>query len=188
MDAAFGTCRPCGDTCATCDSGDKCKTCPERYLLGATKCIQCLANEYIEGDSCVKCGVNCALCDSGPNQCKVCAAGSELQPDGTCKCQKGRFLDESTGRCELCHSSCETCFSQDKCATCPTGFTLADTICLNCASNEYVSRDQCLNCGEGCLACESGPNQCKQCVVNAGLRNDGVCECLTGYFYDAVTN
>ena len=69
MDAAFGTCKSCNPSCATCDSDIKCKTCPAGFELGATKCLKCAADEFISGDSCVKCGPNCEQCDSGPNKC-----------------------------------------------------------------------------------------------------------------------
>ena len=83
-----------------------------------------------------------------------------------------------------CNETCETCTGLEKCATCPEGFNLGDTICLTCAANEFISGDECENCGINCLACSSGPDLCTQCNSDTQLE-DGTCVCKNGTFLDS---
>ena len=52
-------CQACGETCKTCSGGEKCETCPDGWILGRTICLECLENEYVDGNSCLDCGENC---------------------------------------------------------------------------------------------------------------------------------
>ena len=52
-------------------------------------------------------------------------------------------MDTETGTCQKCGDTCATCSVIDKCLTCPTGFELAETICISCAANEFISGDSC---------------------------------------------
>jgi len=139
MDPVFKICKTCGGTCATCESADKCKTCPDEFSLGDTKCLQCSAGEFIDGDSCLKCGDNCLKCGSLA-QCEICGPNSDLT-NGECLCKDGFLMDSGSKTCLACGDTCATCDNIDICKTCPLGFGLGDTICLSCATDEYIDGD-----------------------------------------------
>lgn len=59
--------------------------------------------------------------------------------------------------------------------TCPRGLSRGENFCLSCPISEYISGDECVSCGENCLLCDSGPNQCAACKKDFTLTPEGNC-------------
>ena len=109
-------------------------------------------------DSCQKCSENCALCNSY-EQCAECTDLFIVKSDGFCHyidCPDGSFLNKANGQCDPCHESCATCsLDGSKCLSCPAGFELGDTLCLQCGEKETIEGDKCVSCGASCLECST---------------------------------
>ena len=168
-----------------------CQTCLLDVDFGTTECLTCGGNRvvvngfcecevgYFENDDgeCERCGSGCQYCLSA-SQCSSCAIGSDMQPDGSCKCRAGFVIDESAGTlfCRKCAPGCSACEgSYDSCTACKSDHILDET-------------DNTCVCPEGLYAAPlpSGDNVCRQCINNCVLCTDSTdcTECAENFVWD----
>ena len=139
-------------------------SCPAKSFESASKVCQ----HCIEG---------CQSC-SNDSWCETCVPGlleEQLGPAKLCvnPCSDGWF--ETTGLCELCHSSCLTCneSEDDNCLSCPVDkFPKKDDVnetefeCVDvCPSGYSLENGTCLPCHGSCEECylPGNFNQCLTC-------------------------
>ena len=138
-------------------------------------------------------------CETGPDQCIQCdsSANAELR-DGICVCRDGTFFDSASLSCIPCNESCETCSSLEKCDTCPIGFELGDTICLNCGHGAKIgpgdectcldsffkdNDGSCQACEESCATCDSA-EACTSCPEGSELGASVCLKCSADEYID----
>ncbi|KAL7719849.1 Serine-threonine protein kinase [Entamoeba marina] len=108
-------------------------------------------------------------------------------------CDVNEYYDQTTSSCATCPSSCETCFSAEKCATCQSGFymnndygceersditnckTWDNLYCVECSEGYYLKDQTCNSCTSNCNYCNS--NGCFQCEDTFTLVSNGK-ECV----------
>uniref|UniRef100_A0A8C5GSX6 Growth factor receptor domain-containing protein n=1 Tax=Gouania willdenowi TaxID=441366 RepID=A0A8C5GSX6_GOUWI len=126
-----------------------------------------------------------------------------LLSGGQCmkECPKQSFGDPSGWRCQLCHSSCQTCHGTGptECELCLGGTPSLHGQCpqvnsckANCPMGYYEDMDEgrCGQCHPTCGGC-SGPLQddCESCSTFSPMLFNGACykDCPTGTYYEAFT-
>ncbi|XP_077377227.1 proprotein convertase subtilisin/kexin type 5b isoform X4 [Festucalex cinctus] len=190
------TCAPCEDRhCAICDES-QCYWCQRGFYLFDNGCVEaCQAGFFVDAESqeCEACHRSCKTC-GGPrfDDCDSCQDGLMLK-GGECvkgtrmgACSGGHFRN-GQGECELCHSSCETCFDarRDDCITCHKGnFLTSDQTCVTrCPASTFVNvtSGRCDACAEDCVACH-GADACQRCQVGLYLQHAAcVLQCERGF-------
>ncbi|XP_061789194.1 proprotein convertase subtilisin/kexin type 5b isoform X2 [Nerophis lumbriciformis] len=189
-------CSPCEDErCAICDAA-QCYWCLEGAYLFDGMCVdRCEEGFFVDVESreCEECHRACRTC-GGPrfDDCDSCEDEMTLR-DGECVkraqqglCADGHFWNKQ-GDCELCHSSCKTCFSarKDDCITChPGNFLTAHQTCTpHCPASTFVNHtsSRCDACMDGCVSCQDA-KVCQRCQAEHFLQ-DGMCvlECHRGF-------
>jgi hypothetical protein len=147
---------------------------------------------------CNACHQSCRFC-TGPYvvQCKDrCKRYAVLQPDNTCKCKEGYYLDEPSGDCLMCFSTCKTCNGpgQSGCEQlnpCVPPAFLQGQEC-RCATGLYMDAysGSCNQCDPQCRECyDTGPLACRSCAdSNAALTekkkgsiSEWSCQCKEPY-------
>ncbi|KAJ8005984.1 hypothetical protein DPEC_G00123560 [Dallia pectoralis] len=191
-------CVTCEDQrCVNCDQ-NQCYWCAEGFYLSDGGCVeQCEMGFFVdeENQECEPCHRTCRSCD-GPNydDCDSCEdditlTNGECVESGSDSCPEKHF-PKGQGKCEQCHSSCQTCTGSgvDECNTCSQGhFLTAQQACLTeCPSGTFgnATSGRCDDCLPGCDLCQNG-TQCQKCR-SGRIRlylQDGHCvpECQRGY-------
>lgn len=168
------------------------------FLLYAQRLGECLSG-------CLKCSSNddCLFCDFKNNYfllgtiCQVitfqnCALQNTV---GTCvSCEKGYFLDFSTGKCAKVTpeiSNCSVYLTTSTCSQCEAGFIVSNSACVavpkpieGCQVYDSSTSGLCVVCATGRVLsldasrCDSAP-----AVANCASFNSIVCNgCVDGYF------
>lgn len=88
-------------------------------------------------------------------------------------CDTGSFL-ASTGVCQQCDISCNTCKSSDGCSTCYDQMYLV-------ARGDLVICDLCYKVNKGCDICLTA-SKCQNCSAGYVLQNDNTCESCSGIY------
>lgn len=138
----------------------------------------------------LQCDAVCASC-IGPleNDCMSCYPGKFLKNvpgPSTCinPCPDGYFSNFITGLCEICHSSCLTCFgaTSKDCTSCYKGYFLMtvapDFSCVQACPASFwvdISSYTCKPCDSSCFSCDgSSSSDCLSCM-NGRYILSGVC-------------
>ena len=117
-------CYPCDTTpayCATCSgSAANCLSCQPTYYLTGSSCSLTCSGSYPISDvvnmNCVATSTSCPgylVFDSNSNTCDYCSTGfKQIDTTGTCiaSCLDGYWQDDGRRVCDLCDSSCRTCY------------------------------------------------------------------------------
>ena len=125
------TCRPCGHSCASCDS------------INTNICHSCFSGAYLDTVTrkCLPCLNGCIACTDNIS-CTICPPG--------------QFL--SKGSCYNCSKDCFNCSDPGTCLTCRTGYTLVSnangsvtcgTCSVHCSECNSSNITQCLSCSKG---------------------------------------
>lgn len=154
-------CRPCHDSCRTCDGGleSNCTSCrPDRFyrdnycvydcgVYGSWKNYNAPCYPYDDCGTCEWCHSWCSMCNGWTSEdCITCNAGFYLQPsqgDRTvCKgeCPMTYFANWNTNECESCLAPCLWCTSSEygHCGGCPVPYSLYLGNCeMECPSGWY---------------------------------------------------
>ncbi|CDW89486.1 UNKNOWN [Stylonychia lemnae] len=198
-------------TCSPIGTQASCPVCPSDTGKCLSKC-----NEDQFGENCTQCNILCGHC-KGPtkNDCVYCSkkpatSFSVYSPAfGNCSCISGRYYDNTTDKCELCHANCLECFGplNSQCTSCkPTSAFFPNSNCITSCDDPLVvqgsnqsyfmsseviftfgSQKLCVKCHPYCTKC-TGPlnTQCQQCQPQYLLRNGNTCTdvCSAGQFPD----
>ncbi|EAR99196.2 leishmanolysin family protein (macronuclear) [Tetrahymena thermophila SB210] len=193
-------CLPCSSPCLSCENN-------------ATTCLSCINNTDFIYDSINKickyiCKSPCTNCDLTKDTCTSCIDGYYLD-QVTCKkckspckkctqnaskctqCIDNYVLNDSNQCINLCDQSCATCSIQhDKnaCITCNDGYTMINSLCLQCkfpCSQCIDSQDKCTECAEdyelnGNICKPGCSHTCKTC--SKFLDKNGCTSCREQYF------
>ncbi|XP_060542993.1 extracellular matrix organizing protein FRAS1 [Pantherophis guttatus] len=186
-------CKPCSDSCLSCDSRSHCTSCkdPSKVLLfGECQYDKCPSQYFLDVSTrtCKECDWSCNVCH-GPNRtdCLQCMEGYFLQ-QGACveHCLPAFFRESET--CQRCvDDHCLQCDGPRKCVRCQAPFLLLDSQCvLSCGKRYYGDHGGqiCLACPEGCLECD-GSTRCRVCNSTTFLQK-GLCvaDCGRGVYND----
>ena len=187
-----GNCRPCHESCDSCEGGsgpDSCLSCQGDHFLHIGTCIdQCPKASFAAAGTktCRHCPHACKTCTS-PSSCTSCHKGYVFNEQGQCvaNCPLGKHQVE--GHCKACHANCKTCkgLNQDNCLSCPPGRVLSSGQCLEtCPEGYYPSKDFCLPCHSSCQSCSGGDHtQCNSCHQGMKLSANACISCPPGQFY-----
>lgn len=200
MELTTGYCNSCSPLCSECTGSTplQCQTCVKDALFLSDKTCVCDETFYAEFNMCNACHQSCRFC-TGPYvvQCKDrCKRYAVLQPDNTCKCKEGYYLDEPSGDCLMCFSTCKTCSGpgQSGCEQlnpCVPPAFLEGQEC-RCATGLYMDAysGSCIQCDPQCKECyDTGPLACRSCAdSNAALTekkkgsiSEWSCQCKEPY-------
>uniref|UniRef100_A0A8C6YA37 VWFC domain-containing protein n=1 Tax=Naja naja TaxID=35670 RepID=A0A8C6YA37_NAJNA len=186
-------CKPCSDSCLSCDSRSHCTSCkdPSKVLLfGECQYDKCPSQYFLHLSTrtCKECDWSCNACH-GPNRtdCLQCMEGYFLQ-QGTCveHCLPAFYRESET--CQKCDDDhCLQCDGPGKCVRCQAPFLLLESQCvLSCGKRYYGDHGGqiCLACPEGCLECD-GSTRCRVCNSTTFLQK-GLCvaDCGRGVYKD----
>ncbi|KAL4467287.1 hypothetical protein ABPG72_016881 [Tetrahymena utriculariae] len=147
-------------------------------------CISCnTQNGYFvsKNAQCLKCHNSCKTCD-GPNanNCLTCQDGQVILEQnnqcGVCEVNKGFFIDQKSGKCNVCDQNCKTCQnSSNFCTSCQINMGLDNKQCVNCLQQDGLFIDQ----NGKCVKCDSA---CQTCTKQ-GASHNKECQCQQGYIY-----
>jgi hypothetical protein len=191
----------CSGLCTLCNGPSRyqCTACVANAMVvnrqpttGDGEC-QCIDGFYnATSSTCEPCDGTCLRCNGNlRTQCTLCRNNSFLNSSNgqsICQCNDGFFMDDTTGICIACHSSCATCTDSTKqCLTCKPG-TERDTqtgIC-GCQPNQFMNTyGQCVNCHPTCKTCYGSlDTNCLSCNSSAILNpaiNKCTCDSLSKY-------
>lgn len=182
-----------GATTCLCDpaytrSGDLCMPCAAgsfKNSSGNQTCSPCASGHYSlsAADACSVCPADTYQDTEKSTGCKSCPPHSVSLPGSTaagdCRCLPG--FSSVDGECVACgYGEYKTTTANEACQTCATGYytlapgAAADSLCLLCTHDSYVSAGMCV-----------------QCVANAeadeGSASIGDCHCLPGFSGSAET-
>ena len=172
----------CYGLCVGCTGPNSidCTSCAENANLTLTKECTCKNGFFNKNNSCFPCHGSCAQCsDELSTSCTTCKNNSIKITTGSniCVCNKGYFMDNSTGNCVPCHTSCSDCTNNTmQCVTCKDG-TVKDpnSYMCNCTNGYYLDTDkgQCLQCDRSCATCYGGSSSnCMSCkILNSSTDN-----------------
>ncbi|EAS04215.2 leishmanolysin family protein (macronuclear) [Tetrahymena thermophila SB210] len=175
-----GSCQNCDPSCLTCSKAGntgctKCST-PGQYLTQPSLvCGNCTSSQYADpvDQKCKPCDASCLTCSAaGPTNCIACNNPAYFKDHATqlCgPCQQYYYGSTTTGYCEQCDSSCQTCHDSGptNCIICKNPMAKLNTgLCGLCGSNQYIDNNNtCQNCDPSCATCVGGsdPSQCTKC-------------------------
>jgi len=133
--------------------------------------------------------VSCATCASD-GKCATCPIDSDRNPENTCTCRLGFFLQASA--CLFCDITCRTCSgsSPGSCLSCRGPLLMQGLSPNRCACNDgtfFSSQNNlCESCNPVCRTCQGATTMsCTSCLDNA-IPDSGKCVCNVGYFMDGV--
>ncbi|KAM3142367.1 hypothetical protein pb186bvf_005524 [Paramecium bursaria] len=186
-------CRNCDIQCLTCSGplNSNCNSCKTNAQLIQNQCI-CEGNYYYDGVQCSKCHITCYTCDGGfQNNCLSCQSPKLLDiTTKTCQCPMKYFLNGDY-LCQPCDPTCLTCngVSSTACLTCDIQRVLKSQSAIlqtcECYGAYYSHIDQCLNCDQRCLTCQTTASYCLTCPETRTLI-DSICQCNPGYYESLV--
>jgi hypothetical protein len=161
-------CKPCGATCAECDSNIACTNCrtPSSLNGGTCRCPSLFFMDTTTGN-CLPCHSSCLNCSSIMDiGCITCGDGRSNNLGGTCECSAAGFYRQGT-TCKACHPTCASCIGAlaTQCTSCKTNAILLSTGECKCKQGyNYDSSNSCVPCANKCLTCNQGdPNTCATC-------------------------
>jgi hypothetical protein len=191
----------CSGLCTLCNGPSRyqCTACVANAMVvnrqpttGDGEC-QCIDGFYnATSSTCEPCDGTCLRCNGNlRTQCTLCRNNSFLNSSNgqsICQCNDGFFMDDTTGICIACHSSCATCTDSTKqCLTCKPG-TERDTqtgIC-GCQPNQFMNTyGQCVNCHPTCKTCYGSlDTNCLSCKPGGAFLNPAntKCSCDAGKY------
>jgi hypothetical protein len=204
LDPKSYICYPCYVSCETCTGpqSDQCLTCA---VKSATPSLgKCSTSTTYN----TPCHNTCASCFGPSNEeCMACKTQAYPTPPaykarlGTCMCQHGYYMDQTTGICMPCDSTCYTCkgpystdclscrntyiFGLDGTCTCPPGSIehFQQKICatphFSCEHNILWTVDP-----EACVRCKSNAQLIPGPISHGTYGPYGSCRCNTGYYMD----
>ena len=147
-----GRCQECHKSCETCNGFDAyhCLSCSDGQVLSNGQCVsKCPTGFYDDNKVCVPCYSSCLSCfGPGPEKCMSCPRGMKLTGDVCLSCERGKYYDLSSSKCEFCHQDCRTCHGprETDCTSCSESLVLDpwNKTCVPCCTR--VNQDQCCQC------------------------------------------
>ncbi|EFO62295.1 VSP [Giardia lamblia P15] len=172
-------CKPCNDTCKTCEGGmeaDKCTSCKSGSALiyagngnTGTCSFGCTPKTGTDPGSCKACD----LTIDGTRYCSVCNVGKEYPQNGACagirtrasSCQDGNVNNGVCSKCEagffLMDGGCYEITKYPGKTVCTK--TAADGTCETPAPGFSLVSNTLKACFEGCAKCVTG-DDCSECI------------------------
>lgn len=213
MDKELMKCVDCSTNCKNCLSKSVCEKCDDEFILyGEGQCLkECperftkvISEETGNVSKCRKCkDRNCKICQvNDPTKCVECnPADNNNKPlilvdvNKTCEvkktCEKGKFFDEQTGKCEDCSADCVDCVSKKECTECKNNKLPVDGICyITCPPKKVEIAKKCIQCEESkCLKCATDLKTCFKCEEPSKFyQNRCHTICPDGSYPDTATN
>ncbi|KAL4431824.1 hypothetical protein ABPG74_015264 [Tetrahymena malaccensis] len=131
-------CQPCHYSCQSCNGNleTNCLTCSQAtdFRVFDTQSGKCLCQEgYYEDPAlkiCLPCQLKCQNCVNTPTNCTECSKNRINLPTCECPVKNKVWLDGEL--CNLCDSTCQTCFGENfnECSTCVGSYYLYNFQCI----------------------------------------------------------
>ena len=193
-------CDACLESCFNCSGPgfDSCVECKDPNAIIEYGICFCVDGYYWneENNLCEVCHGDCKSCTSDlKNDCTQCRdENSEvLSSTGICTCKQG-FVDTgySLLNCSKCHETCDTCSGVllNECHSCKDQNALLKSMPGKCEcalgySNSGLENSNCEPCHPLCTICsELNSSYCLTCNDKNSYLDEGVCKCLTGFYYN----
>ncbi|CAK8682639.1 unnamed protein product [Clavelina lepadiformis] len=131
-------------------------------------------------------------CGASSFECRSCRHVVTLQGQCVGSCSDSQFVDEPTGVCKPCWSTCGTCddAGPNNCTSCKRGYTLANGECVKlCSQGFYLeeSTQTCRICDQVCKTCYERSTHCTSCR-DAYIFTGNTCRpsCPYGTYFKSV--
>jgi len=117
---------------------ESCQTCLDPFQCGT-----CLPGFYLSNDMCSSCNSCCSVCSGpGKNMCSGCIDNCHFVAPSTClRCAEGcqSCTTDLPWNCAVCKTGFYMEFYSHRCvATCPTGFTPTNTLCISISPSATI--------------------------------------------------